>query len=95
MTLSLDSNDSAQLTATLLPDNADNKAVIWKSSDTAVATVTNGLVKTLSTGTAVITVSSYDGTVSSSAAIEVNGGDYSNSSTIRIEAEDYTDMFRD
>ena len=91
--LSLDSNDSAQLTATLLPKNADNKAVIWKSSDTAVATVTNGLIKTLSTGTAVITVSSYDGTVSSSAAIEVNGGDYSNSSTIRIEAEDYTDMF--
>lgn len=50
------------LTATVLPGNADNKAVTWSSSDTAVATVdANGKVKAIAIGEAVITVTTNDG----------------------------------
>ena len=90
--LSLNTDETSQLTAILLPDNVDNSAITWASSDTNVATVTNGLVTALSTGTSVITVASYDETVSTSLVVEVNGGDYSNDTTIRIEAEDYSTM---
>lgn len=90
--LSLVNDQTVQLTATLLPTDVDNTAVVWKSSDSTVVTVSNGLISAVSTGTAVITVTSYDGTVSASATIEVNGGGYSNATTVRIEAEDYSLM---
>lgn len=49
-------NRTAQLTATVLPANATDKAVTWQSSNTAVATVDqNGLVKAVGPGTAIIT----------------------------------------
>lgn len=45
-----------QLTATVLPANADNKELTWASSDTSVATVTaGGYVEGLAPGTARIT----------------------------------------
>jgi hypothetical protein len=51
-----------QLTATVLPDNADNKAVSWESDNTAVATVDDdGKVKAIAEGTAKITVKTQDG----------------------------------
>lgn len=54
--LTLTEGETAQLTATVLPENADDKTVIWSSSNTAVATVTsNGIVVALKAGTAVIT----------------------------------------
>lgn len=50
--------DTLQLNATVLPDNASNKSVVWSvygSSSEGVASVTlNGLVKALKPGTAVI-----------------------------------------
>lgn len=54
--LTLTEGESAQLNAFVLPENADDKTVIWSSSNTAVATVTsNGIVVALKAGTAVIT----------------------------------------
>ena len=51
-----------QLEATVEPFNALNKDVIWRSSDTSVATVdTRGLVTVVGHGTAVITVETLDG----------------------------------
>lgn len=44
--LTLKSGESVQLTTTVKPDNATNKKVIWTSSDSAIADVSNtGLVK--------------------------------------------------
>jgi alpha-tubulin suppressor-like RCC1 family protein len=51
-----------QLTATVKPDNATNKAVTWASSDSSVATVSSGgLVTAISAGAAVITVTTQEG----------------------------------
>ena len=50
------------LTATVAPSNAANKNVTWKSSDTAVATVSSsGVVTAKTVGTATITCTAKDG----------------------------------
>lgn len=55
-TLTLAPGDTRKLTATVKPDNADDKTVKWSSSDTAVATVDDdGAVKAINEGTATIT----------------------------------------
>ena len=57
----LSKGDTVQLTATIAPANATNKAVTWTSSNTDVATVdANGLVKCLAQGTVRITATSND-----------------------------------
>ena len=53
--------DEFTLTATVNPENATNKNISWSSSNTSVATVENGKVKALKTGTATITVKTEDG----------------------------------
>ena len=55
--------DTQQLTATVSPDNAKNKNVIWTSSDKNVLTVSEtGLVTAVGYGTAKITVTTEDQT---------------------------------
>ena len=50
------------LTATVQPDNADNKDVTWKSNNESVATVdTSGKVTAVGAGTATITATAADG----------------------------------
>ena len=52
----LEVGDTLSLTATIYPSNATNKSVTWSSSNTSVATVSNGLVTAKSSGSATITV---------------------------------------
>lgn len=53
--LTLEVGQSETLTATVSPENADDKTVTWSSSDTDVATVEDGVVTAVSEGTATIT----------------------------------------
>jgi len=56
---------------TILPANATDTAVTWESSNTAVATVQNGVVTAVSQGTATITVRTVAGNQSATAAVTV------------------------
>ncbi len=53
--VTLSAGETVQLTATVSPDNATNKTVTWSSSNTSVATVSNGKVTAVAVGTAIIT----------------------------------------
>ena len=53
--------ETLELTATVLPDNAENLEVTWTSSDASVATVENGLVTAIKAGKAEITVKTVEG----------------------------------
>lgn len=53
--LSLVKGATETLTATVLPTTATDKAVTWESSDTAVATVKDGIVTAVAAGNATIT----------------------------------------
>lgn len=59
--LNLKENETAQLTASVLPDTA-SQSVTYSTSDATIATVTNtGLVTAVKEGTAVITATAADG----------------------------------
>ena len=61
-TLKLGDIDTVSLIATILPENATNKNIVWESSNTAVATVDNtGIVTGRASGTAIITAATTDG----------------------------------
>ena len=53
--LTLEPGSSETLHATVLPENATEKAVSWTSSNTTVATVSNGTVTAVAAGTTTIT----------------------------------------
>ncbi|MBM6786394.1 Ig-like domain-containing protein [Collinsella tanakaei] len=70
--LSLDTGDTAVLTATVSPSNATDKGVSWSSSNTGVATVDrSGNVRAVGAGTAVITVRTDDGSYTAKCTVTV------------------------
>ena len=58
---SMQVTDTLTLTPVLNPTDAQNTGLTWSSTDPAVASVNDGLVSALSTGTATITVRTVDG----------------------------------
>lgn len=71
--LLLKTYESETLIATVTPDNATNKAVAWKSSDTTVAKVdSNGKVTAVKKGTATITVTTVEGSFSDTCNVSVS-----------------------
>ena len=71
--VSLQTGEVVTLTATVTPDNADDKTVSWTSSDETVATVdANGVVTTVNAGTATITATAdYGDNVTATCTVTV------------------------
>lgn len=70
--LTLSPGGGSQLTASVAPENADNKAVVWTSSNPAVAEVdASGQVTAKGAGTAVITVTTADGSFTAFCTVTV------------------------
>ena len=70
--LTLNTGETANLTATISPSNATNQGVIWSSSNNSVAAVSNGVVTAVSGGSAIITATTSEGGFSASCAVQVN-----------------------
>lgn len=91
-------SDTLQLTATVEPTDAENKDVIWTSSDDSIATVDeNGLVTIHSIGSATITAITADGGYQDSCVVNVkkytsssssSSSSSSTSSTYKLTVED-------
>lgn len=71
-TLSLAKGATETLTPTVLPEDADNKNIVWGTSDPAVVTVSGGVVTGVTAGTATITAIAADGSgVSATCSVTV------------------------
>lgn len=71
--ITLKIKESQQLTATVAPADASNKAVTWSSSDESIAKVSaSGIVVGVAAGNATITVKTNDGNKTSSCAVTVS-----------------------
>ena len=68
--VSLRTNETVTLTATVNPDDATDKTVTWSSSNSYVATVKDGVVTAVSPGTATITARAGDQTASCVITVE-------------------------
>ena len=77
----LTEGDTVTLTATVSPDNATYKTVIWETSDSTVATVADGVVTALKAGTTTITAKTADGNFSATYTL-----------TVEAEAVNYTNL---
>lgn len=67
-----------QLSATILPSDADNQEIIWTSNNTTIATVNqNGLVNAVSQGSVTITATTFDGNFSATSIITVEAASVS------------------
>ena len=88
--VSLFKGGSETLVATVLPENATNKAVTWKSDDKEVVTVVDGVLTAVDVGTAEVTVTTVDGKKTDKATvvvtIDVKSISFSN------KEEDYKDL---
>lgn len=70
--LTLNVGETAQLIATILPESADNKKVIWRSSNSTIVSVSSkGIVTAKNSGNATIEVISEDGGYKASCTINV------------------------
>jgi len=71
-TVTINKGETSQLTASILPTNASNKALTYTSSNPAVATVSaTGLVNGIGQGTAAITVTTADGNKTATSGVTV------------------------
>jgi uncharacterized protein YjdB len=71
--LSLVVGATEPLVPTVMPANATDKTITWKSSNTSVATVSNtGMVSGISVGSATITVTTSNGGKTASCTVTVN-----------------------
>jgi hypothetical protein len=69
----LEIGESVTLTATVLPENAENKSITWSVAPAGVVSVADGVVTALAEGTATVTATAADGSgKSASCTVTVN-----------------------
>ncbi|MDD4514362.1 Ig-like domain-containing protein [Massilibacteroides sp.] len=72
-TLTMETGDSFTLTATISPEDATNKELIWSSSNPEIVGVSeSGTISAISVGETTITATTVDGDYSASCVITVN-----------------------
>ena len=69
--LTMNHGESKTLTATVLPNEATDKGVLWHSTNSSVVTVENGVVEAVGYGTATITVTTVDENKTAMCDIEI------------------------
>lgn len=69
--LTMKTGDVDTLTATITPQNATNKTVVWSSDNEKVATVSNGKVTAKAAGTVTITAKTNDGKYTATCKITI------------------------
>ena len=74
--MELTEGESATLVATISPNDAENKTVIWSSSNMSIASVLNGKVTALKAGNATIEVKTDDGGKTATCEVTVNAKVY-------------------
>ncbi len=95
--ISINTDSTYTLAATVMPVDAVNKNVTWSSSDNAIATVdSNGVVSGAASGSATITVTTVDGGYTASCEVTVSvAHDYSQDYfTIESLADNNTIMMK-
>lgn len=93
--MTLVEGESQKLTATISPSNAENKVVIWTSSNSSVVSVKDGLVTAIKAGKATITVKSDDGGKTATCEVNVTSrstGDENESVSETVIENIYLDM---
>ncbi|MBO6280458.1 MAG: endonuclease [Bacilli bacterium] len=70
-TTSVSVNKTTTLIPSFVPSNATNKAVNWSTSNSGVATVSNGVITGISVGSAVITATTVDGNKTATCTVTV------------------------
>lgn len=83
--VALEIDESATVKAIIAPENATNKAVEWSIADTAVATVSNGVVTGVAVGETTLTATTADGGHTATIPVKVVAGKVS-SITIGAQA---------
>ena len=84
--------DLTQIIASIEPENATNRELIWTSSDSSIASVdSNGIVTGLKAGTVTITVKTKDGKVSETITITVKNVP---TPTPEVDNDDGSDTFK-
>lgn len=84
--LTLHNGETETLTATVLPADADNRTVIWSTSDEKVVSVKGGKITALTKGTAIVTVKTEDGGLLDMCNVTV----LQNVTEIKVKSETYT-----
>lgn len=92
-TLTLNAGESAQLTATVSPNNATNKSVTWSANNSNVS-VSGGKVTAKTAGSAIVTATTADGGYTSQCNVTVNAStevDHTELASLSLDGNCYFD----
>lgn len=93
MTLTLNTGESVQLTATVSPSDATNKSVTWSANNSNVS-VSGGKVTAKTAGSAVVTVTTVDGGYTAQCNVTVNAStavDHTELTSLNLDGNCYFD----